>query len=261
VLPSKSVSFTRYIPVFILAVLTTVTFLTAQKFPERPGQYVNDYDSLLTQPEVTILNSMLRAYEDSTSNQFVVAIFPSAQGYAVETFTIWVAEKWRVGRKERENGLIMAIFLEDRAIRIEVGYGLEDVIPDAVAFEVAQRLMPPYFREEKYFQGIQQGLQALMKAAAGKYQRMPEEKSPEFSFWIPLIIILIIIIITRWRKFSSVSSGGWQDHGPFFGSGSGGGFWGSSQRSSGGFRTGGSSFGGFRAGGGGFGGGGATGRW
>jgi uncharacterized protein len=122
--------------------------------------------------------------------------------------------------------------------------------------------MTPYFREGKYFQGIQHGLQTLMKAAAGKYQMMPEEKSTEFSLGIPFIIFLIILIIfIRWRKFSSVSSGGWQDRGPFFGGGSGGGFKGSSHRSSGGFRSAGGSFGGFRAGGGGFGGGGATGRW
>jgi uncharacterized protein len=241
--------------IFILAVtlanLLPVTFLTAQDFPDQPSQYVNDYDRLLNQQELRSLNELLRAYEDSTSNQFVVAIFPNAQGYAVEDFSIRLAEKWQVGQKDRENGLIMAIFKEDQAIRIEVGYGLEDVIPDAIAFEVAQSIIPPYFREDKYYQGIYQGLQALMKAAAGKYQGIPRERSPEFSFWIPFIIFLVIIIVfSRWRKSSSASSGGWRDSGPFFG----GGFGGSSRGSSG-------SFGGFRGGGGSFGGGGATGRW
>jgi len=231
------------------------SFPIAQDFPARPSQYVNDYDNLLNPQELGSLNEMLRAYEDSTSNQFVVAIFPNAQGYAIEDFSIRLAEKWKVGQKDRENGLIMAVFMEDRAVRIEVGYGLEDVIPDAVAFEIAQLVIPPYFREEKYYQGIYQGLQALMEAAAGKYQGIPKDRSPEFSFWIPFIIFLIIIIVFfRWRKFSSASTGGWRDSGPFFGGGYRGGFGGSSRGSGGGF-------GGFRGGGGSFGGGGATGRW
>jgi uncharacterized protein len=251
----KIFRFFNFILTISLATLTAVTFLTAQDFPDQPSQYVNDYDSLLNQQEVEALNKMLRAYEDSTSNQLVVAIFTNAKGYAVEDFSIRLAEKWQVGQKDRENGLIMVIFKEDRAIRIEVGYGLEDMIPDAVAFEVAQSVIPPYFREEQYYQGIYQGLQALMKAAAGKYQGVPAERSPEFSFWIPFIIFLIIIIVfSRWRKFSNASSGGWKDSGPFFGGGLGGGFGGSTRGSSGGF-------GGFRAGGGSFGGGGATGRW
>ncbi len=143
--------FKPFIFILLVAVWITPAWLPSQNLPDNPRQYVNDYAGLLSRQEITSLNEMLRAYEDSTSNQFVVAIFANAQGYPVEEFSIRLAEKWKVGQKDRENGLIMAIFLEERAVRIEVGYGLEDVIPDAVAFEVAQRVIPPYFREEKYY--------------------------------------------------------------------------------------------------------------
>lgn len=243
--------FYPFIPILLVAVWMTPVLLPSQNLPDNPHQYVNDYAGLLSKQEIASLNEMLRAYEDSTSNQFVVAIFTNAQGDPVEEFSIRLAEKWKVGQKERENGLIMAIFLEERAVRIEVGYGLEDVIPDAVAFEVAQRVIPPYFRKEKYYEGIQQGMVALFKAASGKYQGNPDEEVDGIQSWIPLLIFLIIIILVfRRHRFSMGSSGGWRNGGPFYWGGFGGG-----SRSSGG------GFGGFRAGGGSFGGGGATGRW
>lgn len=237
--------------ILLVAVCMTPALLLSQNLPDTPHQYVNDYAGLLGKQEIASLNEMLRAYEDSTSNQFVVAIFTNAQGYPVEEFSIRLAEKWKVGQKDRENGLIMAIFLEERAIRIEVGYGLEDVIPDAVAFEVAQRVIPPYFREEKYYEGIQQGMVALFKAAAGKYQGNPDAEADGIKNWMPLLIfIIILILVFRRQRFSMGSSGGWRNGGPFYW----GGFGGSSRSSGGGF-------GGFSAGGGSFGGGGATGRW
>jgi uncharacterized protein len=237
-----------------LVVLLVISRIPAQKLPDESGQYVNDYVGWLSEQEISSLNKMLRAYEDTTSNQFLVAIFPNAQGYAVEEFSISLAEKWRVGKKGRDNGLLMTIFRDERAIRIEVGYGLEDVIPDAIAFQIAQTLMPSYFKREEYYKGIYQGLQALIKAAGGKYQGIPEEQSKGKYNWMPLIVILILLVLAfRRRKYSGGSSGGWQNSGPFFG-GFGGGFGGSS-------RSGGSGFGGFRGGGGSFGGGGATGRW
>jgi len=236
-----------------ITLLLFISWLPAQKLPDVTGQYVNDYVGWLSQQEINNLNKMLRVYEDSTSNQFLVAIFPDAQGYAVEEFSIRLAEKWRAGKKGRDNGLLMAIFREERAIRIEVGYGLEDVIPDAIAFQIAQSLIPSYFKENNYYQGIYQGLRALIEAAAGKYQGVPGDQSEGDYNWMPLIIIVILLILfARGRKYSGGSSGGWRNSGPFFG-GFGGGFGGSS-RSGGGF-------GGFRGGGGSFGGGGATGRW
>lgn len=253
VIPFRLSIYSGFILGVAIIVLLFISGLPAQKLPDQTGQYVNDYVGWLSKQEIGSLNKMLRAYEDTTSNQFLVAIFPDAQGYAVEEFAIRLAEKWRAGKKERDNGVLMAIFRDERAIRIEVGYGLEDVIPDAIAFQIAQSLIPPYFKKGDYYQGIYQGLQALIEAAAGKYQGVPGDQSEGRYNWMPLIVIVILLILfSRWKKYSGGSSGGWRNSGPFFG-GFGGGF-GGSPRSGGGF-------GGFRGGGGSFGGGGATGRW
>lgn len=233
----------------------------AQDFPPKPSQWVMDYANLLNASEQQQINNLLQAYEDSTSNQIVVAIFKSAQGYSPEQFTIQLAEKWKVGQKGRDNGIILAVFLEERNVRAEVGYGLEDVIPDAYAFQVVQNVIPPYFKKGEYFQGIYQGCLALISAAAGKYKALPKKHQGDDGFDLPwaLLAFLAIVFFTslgrRRRSRATVGSRGWRHSGPFFlggffGSSGGGGF--------GGFGGGG---GGFSAGGGSFGGGGATGSW
>lgn len=245
------------LPANIYAVILGCLLLTvgvfAQKFPARPENFVNDYAGMLKPDEAASLNRMLRAYEDSTSNQIVVAIFPNAQGDAVEDFTIRLAEAWKVGQKGRDNGVIMAVFQAERKVRIEVGYGLEDKIPDAIAIQIYRRFVLPRFREGNYYRGIHDGLVALMASASGKYKGLKKKSKRKRRF--PLIFLLIWLIpwflIGRRRRGWTAGSRGL---GPFF--------WGGMGGFGGGFGGGGSfSGGGFSAGGGSFGGGGATGSW
>jgi len=233
----------------------------AQQIPDAPDQYVADYVDLLSMDEENLLNTNLRAYEDSTSNQLIVAIFQNAQGYAVEEFTIRLAEKWLVGQKNRDNGIILAIFVEERKIRIEVGYGLEDMVTDAVAIQIAQNIISPYFKEGQYGPGISAGVDALMRAAAGKFEGLGERPSSSkekngFPFVLLIFFFIIFLSIFKRRRFSNVSSRGYRHSGPFWW----GGFGGGSSRG-GGFGGGSFGGGGFSGGGGSFGGGGATGSW
>lgn len=238
-------------------------FLTCSKkeleFPPKPTQWVADYADQLTPEQEQFLNNELRAYEDSTSNQIVVAIFPDAQGYPVEEFSIRLAEAWKVGQKGRDNGIILAVFLKERKIRIEVGYGLEDKVPDAIAIQIAQNVIAPYFRKGQFFEGIRAGVEQLMQAAAGKYEGIPrkrrQQEDDEFPFAVIVFFIIVILLLKFGRRNrATVSRGGWHGGGPFFWGGFGGG-------GSGGGFGGGFGGGGFSPGGGSFGGGGATGSW
>ncbi len=239
---------------FLLFIIPAISVRTAsaQTIPDPPRQWVTDNAGLLNPVQTRTLNERLRNYQDSTSNQIVVIIFPDAGEYPVEEFSIRLAEKWKVGQESRDNGIILAIFLRERQIRVEVGYGLEDMVPDAIAFQIAQEVIPPYFREGNYFDGIQAGIDALIEAAAGKYQGMARKDQPGAGSNIPGILIILAILIMlslfRRRNYSSAGSKGWRSTGPFFWGGMGG---------RGGFGGG----GGFRGGGGSFGGGGATGSW
>jgi len=233
--------------------------LFAQEIPPKPTDYVNDYANILNSNEVRVLSRMLRAYEDTTSNQIVVAIFPDAGGYPVEDFSIRLAEAWKVGQKGRDNGIILAIFLKERKVRIEVGYGLEDMVTDAQSIQIIRRFITPRFRQGDYFGGIQAGVQALMQAASGKYEAL--QKKSRGSKGIPtdtaaLIVFLLISFLamgfSRRKRGMVMDSRGWhRGGGPIFWGGFGGG---------GGF-SGGGGGGGFFGGGGSFGGGGATGSW
>jgi len=253
-------TFLWVISISLFTGLFSVNSIHAQELPPKPTQWVEDYANLLDPSQKQTLNSMLRAYEDSTSNQIVVAIFPDAQGYQPEEFSIRLAEAWKVGQKDRNNGIILSIFLKEHKVRVEVGYGLEDKVPDALAFQTAQNIVVPRLKEKKYYQGIYDGCKYLMQAASGKYVAMPKKKSrKKGGDWLVVLVVFIVIFLLsslgRGRRQASIGSRGWRGSGPFFwggfGGGSGGGF-------GGGFGGGG---GGFSAGGGSFGGGGATGSW
>lgn len=248
--------FWRSIPIYVFIALSFISQirLAAQTFPPKPRQWVIDTAGILKNNEIEHLNQMLRTYEDTTSNQIVVAIFKNAQGYPVEEYSIRLAEMWKIGQKGKDNGIILAIFLEERKIRIEVGYGLEDMVPDAIAIQIAQNIISPSFRDGKYYEGINKGIISLMKAASGKFKGIPRKGKKGRGTNLPLLffVFIIILIISSFRRRSRaiVGSRGWRSSGPFFFGGMGGG-------SAGGFSGG----GGFSAGGGSFGGGGATGSW
>ncbi len=243
----------------ILAVFLRGNNLPAQKIPDIPRQWVEDYAGILDNSQKARLDNILSTYQDSTSNQIVVAIFPDAQDYPVEEFSIRLAEKWKVGQKNPDNGIILAIFMKERKIRVEVGYGLEDMVPDAIAIQIAQNVVSPYFKKGQYYEGIYQGVVALMQAASGKYKGVARKNRPgwssSFSFVLLVFALIFFISLFRRRKYSQVSSRGWRNSGPFFWGGMGGGGFG------GGGSSGGGGFGGFSSGGGSFGGGGATGSW
>lgn len=247
--------FTGILSLILLGILWSE--LPAQTLPEKPGEWVTDYAGILSKRQEQTLNNILRAYEDTTSNQIVVAIFQNARGYPVEEYSIRLAEKWKVGQKGKDNGILLAVFLDERKIRVEVGYGLEDKVPDATAIQITQNVIRPYFRQEKYYEGIHQGVIALMGAASGKFKGTPRRRSKDgknpFPFLFMFFLVIFLLSLFRKRR-TTVGSRGWRSTGPFFFGGTGGG------SSWGGF-SGGGGGGGFSAGGGSFGGGGATGSW
>lgn len=250
---------TQMFLIWMMALLIGGMFVSAagQTIPPRPQNYVNDYADLLSPEQEATLNRMLRAYEDSTSNQVVVAIFPDAEGYPVEDFSIRLAEAWKVGQKGRDNGAILAVFLKERKVRIEVGYGLEDVIPDARAFQIIRDFITPEFKRGDYYSGIRDGVQAIMASASGKYAALKaarkRKQSPPVNLAaliIFLIVVFFLMLSARRRRGFVADSRGWRRSGPTFWGGFGAGGFG-----------GGAGGGGFSGGGGGFGGGGATGSW
>lgn len=230
----------------------------AKEVPQKPKRWVNDYVGILPADEVAQLEAQIQAFSDSTGHQLAVVVEQSLEGDDVFDYSQRLAEAWGIGSKEHNNGVLLYIALEDRALRIHVGYGLEGVITDALAKRIIERTLKPRFQQEQYSEGIHDAITLLILAASGEKLDLVsgEEELPLWLIGLFLFgIVGIFVLAAIFGNKGGGGPGGRPGHsGPIFWGGtlSGGGF------SGGGF-SGGGGFGGF--GGGSFGGGGASGSW
>jgi uncharacterized protein len=234
----------------------------ADKLPPPPARYFNDYAGLVAAADAERLDGKLRAFDEQTSNQVVVAVFPELPSPSLEDFTIRTAQSWRAGRKKLDNGVVLFVFVKDRKSRLEVGYGLEGALPDVTAKQILDDVMAPRFRASNYAGGLEAAIDAIIAATRGEYKAEPKAApSPGIDPVVLITIIVILFIVLRvWgsrRGWATYTGGGWGSGGWGGGGwsgGSSGGGW-----SGGGWSGGGG--GGFSGGGGSFGGGGASGSW
>jgi uncharacterized protein len=239
---------------------------SAQSPPPPPDHYFNDGAGVVPKDVADRLESKLREFDEQTSNQIVVAIFPELPSPSLEDFTVRTAQSWRVGRKKLDNGVVLFVFVKDRKIRLEVGYGLEGALTDATASQIIADRMVPRFRAGDYAGGIEAAVDAIVAVTRGEYRAEPRPAAGQpapVPSWVILLFILLFVVIPIWRRAKrgprTYHRRGW-DTPWWWGSGGGGGGWGSGGFGGGG-GGGGFGGGGFSGGGGGFGGGGASGSW
>lgn len=135
--------------------------------PVKPTNYINDYANVLSPTTTQSLDVRLQRFEQQTSNQIAVAIFPSLENEDLENFTIALEKQWKIGQKNKDNGILLVIFIKEHKMRIEVGYGLEESISDALAGNIIDTNIAPYFKQGNYDTGVIRGVNALMEASAG----------------------------------------------------------------------------------------------
>ena len=233
----------------------------AENIPPKPAGYFTDYAGVVSKEAALRFNEKLAQFERDTSNQVVVAVFRKMESdSSIADYTYRVAEAWGVGQKDRRNGAVLFVFVENRNMFLQVGYGLEGALPDATAFDITERRIKPRFRNNDYEGGIATGIDSIFAAIRGEYKgtgrTKAEEKPTASGNGTGFIILLICVVIfalaigrgRRRRGYGYSSLGG-----PFIGGWSGGG-WSGGSSSGGGFS-------GFSGGGGSFGGGGAGSSW
>ncbi len=254
-----------------LVFLLTGTLLASGIPPKpNPPRLVNDFAGILTQSQIKNLEYKLRYFNDTTSNQIVVVTVKSLNGMDPAMFATQLGEKWQVGQKKFDNGVVVLVKPKYGNSRgqafIAVGYGLEPVIPDATAKQIVEYEMIPSFKRGDYYTGLQKATSTIMKLAAGEISAKGYNKMHENSPWVallPFIVFLLIFMLIRVSNARSYSVGKGTSFwtalmlGSMLGGSSHSGSWNSFSGGSGGGFGGG--FGGF--GGGGFGGGGAGGSW
>lgn len=209
--------------------------------------WATDLTNTLSQSELQDLNERLKSFQDTTSNQIVVLMIPSLENYPIEMLAEETATKNKIGTEKNDNGILLLIAKDDRELRLEVGYGLEGSVPDAIASSIIRNVIRPQFRDNNYYLGINDGINAIIAAIGGEYKAEDADDNGGFPF-----IILIIIIIVA---FSFMRGGGPFVPGGVYRTGTHSRGWSSGSSSWGG------SSGGFSGGGGSFGGGGASGSW
>ena len=162
-----------------------------------PTARVNDYAGLLTPADRERLEARLAERERATGAQMVIAIFPSLDGESLEDFSIRLAERWRVGQKALDNGVILLVFAKDRKVRLEVGYGLEGAIPDAVAGQIIRDSIGPAFREGRYASGLEAAVNAVFARidATPAAARARPRRSPLGPAQLALLFVVGVIAV------------------------------------------------------------------
>jgi uncharacterized protein len=231
---------------------------------------VNDYAGVMSQEQTRSLETRLAQFEQETGHQVALLTIPTLDGEDIEGFSIRVAENWKIGKKGFDNGVILVVAVKDRRLRLEVGYGLEGVLPDAIAKRITSEYIVPRFRSQDYAGGIITGIDAVLKVI--KKEPLPEsarkkagDQGSGLNSFAMLIITLAVFGLMAFasanRHRNSMWSARGRQRGPTFFGGPGG-FGGGGYSSGGGFfGGGGSDGGGFSGGGGSFGGGGASDSW
>lgn len=255
---------------------------------------VTDLTGTLTAEQQAALDEKLRAFEARKGSQLAVLIVPTTTPEEIEQYSIRVVDAWKLGREEIDDGALLLVAKDDRRLRIEVGYGLEGALPDAIANRITDETIAPLFKQGDYFGGISAGVEQMIRVIDGEELPAPDRRwqggEPDIVGLLPILLVVVLIGSTVLRSifgrplgaaitgagvgalafmvsqalgiaifagfiaFLFALLGGMGTRGWSSGARRGG--WGGSWGGGGGFGG-----GGFGGGGGGFGGGGASGRW
>jgi len=280
----------------LLAIALCWAVIAGAQVPVPPlGGRVTDRTATLTDEQKSALEQTLRSFEARKGSQVAVLIVPSTAPETIEQYALRVAEQWKPGRKNVDDGALLVVAKDDRTLRIEVGYGLEGTLTDAASKRIISEIIVPKFRQGDFYGGITAGVDRILRVIDGEPLPKPEERRPAgmrgIGSILPVMMILALVVggvlhtvlgrfpgalvtggvvsVVAWMMAGAISValiagviaflftllGGGMGGRGLGGGGLGGGFGG------GGFEGGGFGGGGFSGGGGGFGGGGASGRW
>jgi Beta-propeller domains of methanol dehydrogenase type len=214
------------------------------QFPPLTGRVVDNADLLDARTERE-LTELLAAHEQATTNQVVVVTLSNLQGQVIEDFGYQLGRAWGIGQKDKDNGVILLVAQEERRVRIEVGYGLEGTLTDAISANIIHSIILPKFKQAQFNDGIREGTLAIIAALGDEYAM---REVPKKDKRLPLFMIFLLIVAIFLLATVSGGTGGGYRRGGYYGG-------------LGGFGGGGFGGGGFGGGGGGFGGGGASGGW
>ncbi|MES1194455.1 MAG: TPM domain-containing protein, partial [Opitutus sp.] len=179
----------------------------AERIPPAPPRYFNDYAGVVSRPVADRLNAQLEQFERTSSNQLLVVIYPRMESdSSVEDYTVRVAQAWKAGQAGKNNGAVLFSFMQEHQLYLQVGYGLEGVIPDATAKRIIEGEIVPRFRAGDIDGGMTAAVNAMVAATKGEYkgtgttQNESQQSKKRKSGGAGFLVILIIIIVAASRR-------------------------------------------------------------
>lgn len=176
----------------------------AQDFPQKPSNYITNETNSISKEDEIKLNAKLKAYEDSTSNQIFVYVTYSLNGKNIEQYSQDIFHTWKIGQNDKNNGILISIFINDHKFRIHTGYGLEGVLPDIATKHIQDNDMGPLFKLNRYYEGIDKGIDQLIYYSKHEFKAdsaiEDESIAGLFIFFYAFSGAFLVIIILLTRK-------------------------------------------------------------
>ncbi len=168
--------------------------MRSQSFPEKPVNYVTDSANVLSDAEEKALNHKLHVFQDSTSSQVFVYTAPSLNGQDLSTIGQEIFVKWDIGQKGKNNGVLIAIFINDHKFRIHTGYGMEGVLPDLLTKKIQDEEMRPSFKQNKYYEGINKGVDKIIYYSKHEYTAAAQPSSEDSTIGLVIFYAFAAIL-------------------------------------------------------------------
>jgi uncharacterized protein len=222
---TRIVRLPQWLPILAILLLALASHaFAAETIPPSPPRYLNDDAHVLTPTVAEALNSKLADFERQTSNQIVVAIYPHMQSDSdMADYTTRVFHAWKVGQKDKNNGVVLFIFSQDHKLQIITGYGLEGALPDATCKQIIDEEITPRFKDGDFDTGVLEGVNAIIAATRGEYHGTGHIASQHHGlsdFWIDVIIAAVFFVFVLIVVVRAGAGSGWHLSGISFGSSS-----------------------------------------
>lgn len=193
---------------FVIVLFTVPCSLLAFTSPGNPTGYVNDFAQVLTVEQKNALENKLGAFNASTTNDIAIVTVKSLEGDYIEHYATELFQAWGIGTKKHDNGVLLLIALDDRKMRIEVGYGLEGSLTDSISSEIIRNDLTPAFKGGDYYDGIDRAIDDVMKVTQGEYSRGETASSGE-GFSLEGIFIFVVIVLQFFGAILGRSKSWW----------------------------------------------------
>lgn len=189
-----------------LFVFAFFTLFLGQIYAVVPSEYINDEANILTPEQKQTLNNLVNDFQSQTGNEIAVLIIPELKNETIEGQAVKTFEEWGIGKKGQDNGVLLLVSINDRKLRIEVGYGLEGVLTDLKSNQIIRDVITPEFKNGNYFSGIEKGLQGIIGVISGDTSILTPEKpvitiSENLIGFIVFFGYLIFVIIARTKSW------------------------------------------------------------